>query len=161
MPLKNKLDLVNYSKQIYDEIVGEYTIFAKNALEIEEITPIPISALLGDNIISNSDNTTWYTGPTIMEYLETVEIEGKNVSNPFRMPVQWVNRPNLDFRGYCGMIASGKIEPGDKIRILPGGKNSTVKSILFNNEDWTCTTSAIAHGNFETNIILPAKWNGF
>ena len=137
----NKLDLVNYSKQIYDEIVGEYTIFAKNALEIEEITPIPISALLGDNIISNSDNTTWYTGPTIMEYLETVEIEGKNISNPFRMPVQWVNRPNLDFRGYCGMIASGKIEPGDNIRILPGGKNSTVKSILFNNEELEIATS--------------------
>lgn len=137
----NKLDLVNYSKQIYDEIVGEYTTFAKNALEIEEITPIPISALLGDNIISNSDNTTWYTGPTIMEYLETVEIEGKNISNPFRMPVQWVNRPNLDFRGYCGMIASGKIEPGDNIRILPGGKNSTVKSILFNNEELEIATS--------------------
>lgn len=137
----NKLDLVNYSKQIYDEIVGEYTTFAKNALEIEEITPIPISALLGDNIISNSDNTTWYTGPTIIEYLETVEIEGKNISNPFRMPVQWVNRPNLDFRGYCGMIASGKIEPGDNIRILPGGKNSTVKSILFNNEELEIATS--------------------
>lgn len=137
----NKLDLVNYSKQIYDEIVGEYTTFAKNALEIEEITPIPISALLGDNIISNSDNTTWYTGPTIMKYLETVEIEGKNISNPFRMPVQWVNRPNLDFRGYCGMIAGGKIEPGDNIRIQPGGKNSTVKSILFNNEELEIATS--------------------
>lgn len=137
----NKLDLVNYSKQIYDEIVGEYTTFAKNALEIEEITPIPISALLGDNIISNSDNTTWYTGPTIMKYLETVEIEGKNISNPFRMPVQWVNRPNLDFRGYCGMIAGGKIKPGDNIRIQPGGKNSTVKSILFNNEELEIATS--------------------
>ena len=137
----NKLDLVNYSKQIYDEIVEDYTIFAKNALEIEEITSIPISALLGDNIISNSDNTTWYTGPTIMEYLETVEIEGENISNPFRMPVQWVNRPNLDFRGYCGMIASGKIEPGDKIRILPGGKSSTIKSILFNNEELEIATS--------------------
>ena len=76
-----------------------------------------------------------------MEYLETVEIEGKNISNPFRMPVQWVNRPNLDFRGYCGMIASGKIEPGDNIRILPGGKNSTVKSILFNNEELEIATS--------------------
>ncbi len=137
----NKLDLVDYSKQIYNEIVEEYTTFAKNALEIEEITSIPISALLGDNITSNSDNTTWYTGPTIMEYLETVKIEEKDFSNPFRMPVQWVNRPNLDFRGYCGMIASGKIEPGDKIRILPGGKNSTVKSILFNNEELEIATS--------------------
>ncbi|RJU84734.1 MAG: sulfate adenylyltransferase subunit CysN [Candidatus Poseidoniales archaeon] len=137
----NKLDLVNYSKQIYHEIVEEYTTFAKNALEIEEITSIPISALLGDNITSSSDNTTWYTGPTIMEYLETVKLEGKNFSNPFRMPVQWVNRPNLDFRGYCGMIASGKIEPGDKIRILPGGKNSTVKSILFDNKELEIATS--------------------
>jgi bifunctional enzyme CysN/CysC len=130
----NKLDLVNYSMKIYNEIVEQYTTFAEKALEIEEITAIPISALMGDNITSNSDNTTWYTGPTIMEYLESIEIEEKNHLNPFRMPVQWVNRPNLDFRGYCGMIASGKIRPGDKIRILPGGKNSTIKSIFLDKE---------------------------
>ena len=137
----NKLDLVNYSKEIYDKIVQDYTIFAENALEIEEITSIPISALLGDNIISKSDNTKWYNGPTIMDYLETVEIIGDNNSNPFRMPVQWVNRPNLDFRGYCGMIASGKIKPGDEIRVLPGGKQSTIKSIFFNNNELKTATS--------------------
>jgi bifunctional enzyme CysN/CysC len=137
----NKLDLVNYSKEIYDKIVQDYTIFAENALEIEEITSIPISALLGDNIISKSDNTKWYNGPTIMDYLETVEIIGDNNSNPFRMPVQWVNRPNLDFRGYCGMIASGKIKPGDEIRVLPGGQQSTIKSIFFNNNELKTATS--------------------
>ena len=137
----NKLDLVNYSKEIYDKIVQDYTIFAENALEIEEITSIPISALLGDNIISKSDNTKWYNGPTIMDYLETVEIIGDNNSNPFRMPVQWVNRPNLDFRGYCGMIASGKIKPGDEIRVLPGGQQSTIKSIFFNNNELKIATS--------------------
>lgn len=126
----NKLDLVDYSKQIYESIVKDYSKFAEEALEIEEITAIPISALLGDNITSKSENTPWYTGPTIMKYLETVEVEEADSSEPFRMPVQWVNRPNLDFRGYCGLVASGNIKIGDKIRVLPGGKNSEIKSIF-------------------------------
>lgn len=126
----NKLDLVDYSKQIYENIVKDYSKFAEEALEIEEITAIPISALLGDNITSKSENTPWYTGPTIMKYLETVEVEEADSSEPFRMPVQWVNRPNLDFRGYCGLVASGNIKIGDKIRVLPGGKNSEIKSIF-------------------------------
>lgn len=126
----NKLDLVDYSKQIYENIVKDYSKFAEEALEIEEITAIPISALLGDNITSRSENTPWYTGPTIMKYLETVEVEEADSSEPFRMPVQWVNRPNLDFRGYCGLVASGNIKTGDKIRVLPGGKNSEIKSIF-------------------------------
>ena len=126
----NKLDLVNYSEEIYDKIVSDYQEFAQTALDIESITSIPISALIGDNVVKKSENTPWYNGQTIMEYLETVEISNQKTLQSFRMPVQWVNRPNSNFRGFSGLISSGKINSGDKIRILPGGQTSTIKSIV-------------------------------
>ena len=126
----NKLDLVNYSEEVYDKIVSDYQDFAQTALDIDSITSIPISALIGDNVVKKSENTPWYNGQTIMEYLETVEISNQKTLQSFRMPVQWVNRPNSNFRGFSGLISSGEINTGDKIRILPGGQTSTIKSIV-------------------------------
>ncbi len=126
----NKLDLVNYSQDIFESIVRDYTNFADEALNLDEITAIPISALKGDNIVGPSENTPWYDGPSIMEYLERVEVSSTSQSRPFRMPVQWVNRPNLDFRGFAGLIGSGMISAGDRIRVLPSGTESTVERIV-------------------------------
>ena len=126
----NKLDVVDYSQEVYQSITADFTEFASQALSLEEITSIPISALKGDNIVNSSPNTPWYDGVSIMEYLETVEVSAPAKQRDFRMPVQWVNRPNREFRGFAGMIASGVISPGDKIRVLPSGTESTVKSIV-------------------------------
>jgi len=126
----NKLDVVDYSQEVYQSITADFTEFASQALSLEEITSIPISALKGDNIVNSSPNTPWYDGASIMEYLETVEVSAPAQQRDFRMPVQWVNRPNREFRGFAGMIASGVISPGDKIRVLPSGTESTVKSIV-------------------------------
>jgi bifunctional enzyme CysN/CysC len=126
----NKLDLVDYSEEVYNNIVSEYQEFANNALNIDSITPIPISALMGDNVVHKSQNTPWYNGQTIMQYLETVEVHDQKISQSFRMPIQWVNRPNSEFRGFSGLIASGKIKSGEEVKILPGGKKSSIKDIV-------------------------------
>ena len=125
----NKLDIVDYDRAVYDEIVEAYAEFSK-PLNFASVTPIPMSALKGDNITERSGRTPWYTGPTLMAYLETVEVADGAEAQPFRMPVQWVNRPDLDFRGFAGMIASGTIEPGDRVKSLPSSRESTVKSIV-------------------------------
>lgn len=126
----NKMDLVDYSESVYDKIIADYAQFT-DEIGIESFTPIPISGLAGDNITSVSDNMPWYDGPDLVSHLETVElVNTANRLKPLRMPVQWVNRPNLDFRGFSGQIASGIVKPGDKIRVLPSGKTSTVKSIV-------------------------------
>jgi len=125
----NKLDIVDYDRAVYDEIVEAYAEFAK-PLNFASVTPIPMSALRGDNITDKSGKTPWYNGPTLMAYLETVEVADDAESQPFRMPVQWVNRPDLDFRGFAGMIAGGTIKPGDAVKSLPSSKQSTVKSIV-------------------------------
>ncbi|XKF16252.1 sulfate adenylyltransferase subunit CysN [Halomonas sp. BLK-85] len=125
----NKMDLVDYSKARFDEIVEEYQAFAKQ-LGFENITFIPMSALKGDNVIEHSARMPWYHGTTLMGYLETVEVDDERLQrNPFRMAVQWVNRPNLDFRGFTGMISSGVIAPGDEIRVQPSGSTSKVSRI--------------------------------
>ncbi len=130
----NKLDLVDYDRAVYDEIVEAYGEFAE-PLNFASVTPIPMSALRGDNITDKSGKTPWYNGPTLMAYLETVEVADGAEDRPFRMPVQWVNRPDLDFRGFSGMIAGGTIRPGDAIKSLPSSKESTVRSIAtFNGE---------------------------
>ena len=126
----NKLDLVDYSEEVFDQIKQDYHKFANDALSIEEITAIPISALKGDNIVGPSINTPWYDGHSVMEYLETVEVAAGAQSRPFRMPVQWVNRPNREFRGFTGLIGSGLISIGDKIRVLPTGTQSTIARIV-------------------------------
>jgi bifunctional enzyme CysN/CysC len=124
----NKLDLVDYAKDTFDSIEEEYRQFAAT-LGAGNITVIPASALKGDNIIERSVAMPWYRGATLMAHLETVPVGNDDLSKPFFMPVQWVNRPNLDFRGFSGTVASGSIKPGDAVRALPSGKMSTVSRI--------------------------------
>ena len=126
----NKLDLVDYSEEVYRQIVSDYSYFAESALNIDSITAIPISALLGDNVVERSEKTPWYTGETIMEYLENIEVRNQRKQASFRMPIQWVNRPNSNFRGFSGLIASGETKIGDKVRLHPGGKESSIASIV-------------------------------
>ena len=125
----NKMDLVDYDQVIFDRIDQDYRTFASD-LGFDEIVTIPMSALAGDNILENSNNTPWYSGKTLMAHLETVEITSGQVDKPFRFPVQWVNRPNHDFRGYSGTIASGSVTVGDEIVTLPNAKISKVETIL-------------------------------
>jgi len=125
----NKMDLVDYSHEIFDTIVAEYRDFAKQ-IDLLDIVAIPVSGLKGDNITAPSEHTPWYHGPTLMGYLETVEIEDHLQHQAFRLPVQWVNRPNLDFRGFAGTIASGTVSPGERVRILPSGRESRVARIV-------------------------------
>ncbi|MBX7514689.1 sulfate adenylyltransferase subunit CysN [Qipengyuania sp. GH38] len=133
----NKMDLIGYDQEKYDAIIADYEEFAKS-IGIESFTAIPISGLAGDNITTKSDNTAWYDGPTLMEHLEAVEVRSDaNLDKPFRMPVQWVNRPNLDFRGFSGLISTGSVKPGDQVRSLPSGKTSTVKSVVTMDGDLT------------------------
>jgi len=126
----NKMDLVDYSQEVFDKIVADYAEFARS-IGIESFTAMPISGFKGDNITTHSANTPWYSGPTLVDHLETVEvITSEDQSKPFRMPVQWVNRPNLDFRGFSGLISTGSVKPGDAIRVLPSGKTSTVTRVV-------------------------------
>ena len=126
----NKMDLVDFDQMRFDEIVADFTHFAAT-LEITPPLAIPISGLAGDNITEKSANTPWYAGPALLPHLETVELaEDAAQQAPFAMPVQWVNRPNLDFRGFSGRLAGGMVKPGDKVRIVPSGKTSTIASIV-------------------------------
>jgi bifunctional enzyme CysN/CysC len=125
----NKMDLVGFSRSRFEAIRKEYELFA-GRLGFDEIAAIPMSALNGDNVIDSSVHTPWYDGPTLLEYLERVEIADDEAKKPFRMRVQWVNRPNLDFRGFCGTIASGQIRPGDEIVVTSSGKTSRVADIV-------------------------------
>jgi len=127
----NKMDLVDYSQARFDEIVTEYTAFAAS-IGIEKFVAMPISGFKGDNItLAPSTNTPWYKGPSLVDHLETVEIDQESdQAKPFRMPVQWVNRPNLDFRGFSGLIATGQVQPGDAVRVLPSGKTSTITRVV-------------------------------
>ncbi|HZV08372.1 MAG TPA: sulfate adenylyltransferase subunit CysN [Novosphingobium sp.] len=131
----NKMDLVDYSQARFDEIVADYAAFAAS-IGIQGFVALPISGYAGDNITSLSANTPWYRAPayfgrSLMDHLETVEVDNaRDIAKPFRLPVQWVNRPNLDFRGFAGLIASGTVKPGDAVRVLPGGQTSTVARIV-------------------------------
>ena len=126
----NKMDLVGYDKAVYDAIVADYTAFAAS-IGITNFMSMPISGFKGDNITANSENMPWYHGPALLPHLETVEVDAtSDQTKPFRMPVQWVNRPNLDFRGFAGLIATGTIAQGDEIRVLPSGKTSTISRIV-------------------------------
>ena len=125
----NKMDLVDYDQATFDRILEEYTEFAAD-FGFDSIQAIPVSALAGDNVVTNSERTPWYDGPALMEYLDTVEIRSDAQNKAFRMPVQWVNRPNLDFRGFAGQVISGTIKPGEKVRALPSGKSSAVSRIV-------------------------------
>ncbi len=125
----NKMDLVDYDQGVLSDIDKDYRAFAKDFGFVDIVT-IPLSALKGDNIIDASENTPWYEGQTLMHYLETVQVGDARQAADFRMPVQWVNRPNLDFRGFSGTVSSGSIKVGDPIKVLPSAVESTVKSIV-------------------------------
>ena len=130
----NKMDLVDYSENVFNEIVEDFKAFAAQ-LDIPNLHAIPVSALVGDNVVDGSRFMPWYERPSLLGYLEGVDVEAEETSLPFRMPVQWVNRPDLDFRGYAGRIAGGIIRPGDDIRVLPSGKQSKIARIVTMDSD--------------------------
>lgn len=125
----NKMDLNDFDQSIYNDIEVDFRAFAKD-LGFTDIQCIPMSALDGDNVTSLSDKSDWYKGPSLLEYLEDVDVDAATLDAPFRLPVQWVNRPNLDFRGFSGTIASGTVSKGDDIIVIPSGKRSKVKDIV-------------------------------
>jgi bifunctional enzyme CysN/CysC len=125
----NKMDLVGYSQEIFAKIEQDYRQFA-DQIKIEAVTCIPVSAVVGDNITTRSARTPWYQGPGLLEHLESVEVPDPAQGGAFRMPVQWVNRPNAEFRGFAGLIASGAVRPGDSLRVLPSGRTSTVARVF-------------------------------
>jgi bifunctional enzyme CysN/CysC len=125
----NKMDAVDYDQATFDAIVADYQAFAQQ-VGLSAITCIPMSALKGENITTRSDKLPWYRGPALMEHLETVTVEDRVLHAPFRLPVQWVNRPSMDFRGFAGQIASGQVAVGDRLRTLPSGKEATVARIV-------------------------------
>ncbi|MBO6689759.1 MAG: sulfate adenylyltransferase subunit CysN [Henriciella sp.] len=131
----NKMDLVDYDEAVFNQIERDFLEFAEELSAGIEIQAIPMSALEGSNITGASDKTPWYTGPSLMEYLETVPVDDARISAPFRMPVQWVNRPNLDFRGFSGQIASGTIKPGDRVKTLPSAKETTIERVVVHGGD--------------------------
>lgn len=142
----NKMDLVDYDQTVFENIFKDFTQFSKE-LNFQQVTPIPLSALCGDNIITTSDKTAWYKGQSLLAYLEQAPTASELTDENFRFPVQWVNRPNLDFRGFAGTIASGLIKEGDAIRVLPGGKTSTIKQVLL-------ADTALAQGEAGQSITL-------
>ena len=126
----NKMDLVDYNQEVFDQIVSEYQTFS-DELAFETVTPIPMSALKGDNVVTRSQGTHWYSGPTLLGFLETVDTRALKVDHPLRFPVQWVNRPNLDFRGFSGTIEAGQATVGQTVRILPSGETASIKDIVL------------------------------
>ena len=125
----NKMDLVDFSHDRFDKIESEYREFAAQ-IGLEHVTFIPMSALKGDNVTERSAHTDWYDGPTLIGFLETVPVDDERADGPLRFPVQWVNRPNLDFRGFSGEIVGGTVRPGDAVRVLPAGTTSTIDRIV-------------------------------
>ncbi|MEY4055036.1 MAG: sulfate adenylyltransferase subunit CysN, partial [Pseudomonadota bacterium] len=126
----NKMDLVDYDQARFEEIVADYAAFA-SSIGMDGFTAIPISGFKGDNVTERSANTPWYAGPVLIDHLEAVSLErGAQQAAPLRLPVQWVNRPNLDFRGFAGQIASGTVKAGDAVRVLPSGRTTTVARVV-------------------------------
>ena len=125
----NKLDLLDYSEEVFSAIERDYRHFAAQ-IGLDDVTCIPISALKGDNITERGPNLPWFDGPTLIGHLEEVQVDDDTRSRPFRFPVQWVNRPDLDFRGFSGQVASGAVRPGDPIRVLPSGRLGTIDRIV-------------------------------
>lgn len=126
----NKMDLVDFQEQVFEDIRQDYLDFASQLPDDLDIRFVPLSALTGDNVASNSENMPWYTGPTLLEILETVEVIPPTVEQPMRFPVQYVNRPNLDFRGYAGTLAAGTVSVGQKVKVLPSGVSSSIARIV-------------------------------
>ncbi|NBR07356.1 MAG: sulfate adenylyltransferase subunit CysN [Planctomycetes bacterium] len=126
----NKMDLMGFEQSVFDRIEADYREFAKDA-NLKTLQAIPLAAVSGDNVLKRSENTPWYKGPTLFDHMDTVSVQEVATRGAFRMPVQWVSRPNLNYRGFCGRIAEGSVKTGDPVRVLPSGKTTTVKSIDF------------------------------
>ena len=129
----NKMDLVEFSMEKFNNIKDDFKKISSN-FKFKSITPIPVSALQGDNVINRSSHMDWYQGPTLLGFLETIKIRDNLSHAPFRFPIQWVNRPNSKFRGFSGSIVSGSIQRGDEVRALPSGKTAKVKEIILNTD---------------------------
>jgi bifunctional enzyme CysN/CysC len=125
----NKMDLVGYERAVFEGVVADYRAFGAQ-IGLAEIVPIPLSAVHGDNVTQHGTNMPWFAGPTLLEHLETVQVDAQPAGQPFRMPVQWVSRPSADFRGFCGQIVSGRVRPGDRVRILPSGREAQIARIV-------------------------------
>ncbi len=136
----NKMDLVGYDRSAFDAIVADYRDFAAR-VGLAAVTAIPISGLKGDNIATASTAMDWYRGPTLLEHLESVEVGDALDAAPLRFPVQWVNRPNLDFRGYAGLIAAGRVAPGDRVRLLPSGREAAIARVVSFDGDLPCAVA--------------------
>jgi bifunctional enzyme CysN/CysC len=137
----NKLDLVGYSEATFRQIEADFAAFARR-IGIDDVTCIPVSALHGDNVVARSTRMPWYEGLTLLEYLETVEVDDeRRQSEPFRLPVQWVNRPDSEFRGFSGLIASGSVKPGDQVVVEPSGRLSEVQRIVTYDGDLECAVA--------------------
>jgi bifunctional enzyme CysN/CysC len=130
----NKMDLVDYAEERFAELEAEYRRFAAR-LGLDRVQAIPLSAVHGDNVLERGSRMPWYAGPTLMEHLETVETAAAATDRPFRLPVQWVNRPDAGFRGFAGQVASGVIRPGDRLRVLPSGRECRVARIVTRDGD--------------------------
>jgi len=130
----NKMDLVNYDTERFSAICDDYSQLQEN-FNFKSVTPIPLSALKGDNVIERSIAMGWYQGPTLLGFLETVDIRARLTEHPFRMPIQWVNRPNADFRGFSGTVVAGSVEPGDSIRALPSGQIADIERVVLFDQD--------------------------
>jgi bifunctional enzyme CysN/CysC len=130
----NKMDLVDFDRVTFERIAADFNAFSRD-LGFKDIKAIPLSARDGDNVSSHSDRMPWYAGPPLLDYLETADVEEDRAGRPFRMPVQWVNRPNADFRGYAGTIVSGSAKPGDEIAVLPSGQTTRIKRIVGAGDD--------------------------
>ena len=136
----NKMDLVGYSRAAFEAILADYRAFAAR-IGLTDITAIPLSAVHGDNILAPGPNMPWYAGPTLMQHLESVEVDADRSGAAFRLPVQWVNRPNADFRGFAGQIVSGSVKTGDRIRVLPSGREGQVARIVTADGDLQAAVS--------------------
>jgi bifunctional enzyme CysN/CysC len=130
----NKMDLMGYAHDTFTAIVADYRAFAER-IGLTDITAIPLSAVHGDNVTARSTHMPWYRGPALMEHLETVEVDAALAARPFRLPVQWVNRPSADFRGFAGLVASGSVRKGDRVRVLPAGRESRIARIVTGSAD--------------------------
>ena len=158
----NKMDLVDFSQARFEALVNDYMAFSAG-LGFVSVQPIPVSGLNGDNVLQRSANMAWYCGPSLMTHLDSVDLYRARGCLGFRMPVQWVNRPNLDFRGYCGRIAGGQVSPGDALRVLPSGVQVRVKSVLVGFEevstahDGECVTLTLDdHADISRGDVLAA-----
>ncbi len=146
----NKMDLVGWDQATFEEIATDYRRVAAD-LRLTDVQSIPVSALTGDNLTRRSDAMPWYTGPTLLAHLETAEVESPATGRAFRMPVQYVNRPDPDFRGYCGRVAAGTVSPGDRVRVLPSGVETAVESIVV----WQGTRERAARSDSVTLTLAP------